>query len=43
MQGLIIVAVLLPPLAVFIHENACNSRFFLNLLLTFLIWIPGEG
>lgn len=26
MQGLIIVAIFLPPLAVFIHENACNSR-----------------
>lgn len=25
-QGLIIVAIFLPPLAVFIHENACNSR-----------------
>ena len=38
---LVILAVLLPPLAVYLHENALNSKFWLSLLLTLLFWLPG--
>jgi uncharacterized membrane protein YqaE (UPF0057 family) len=36
----IILAVLLPPLAVFLHEGI-NNRFWISLLLTILFFIPG--
>lgn len=36
----VILAVLLPPLAVFIHEGI-TTRFWISLLLTLLFWIPG--
>ncbi|KFM24995.1 Plasma membrane proteolipid 3 [Auxenochlorella protothecoides] len=39
--GLIIVAIFLPPLAVFIQKDACDKDVLLNLLLTLLGWIPG--
>jgi uncharacterized membrane protein YqaE (UPF0057 family) len=38
---LAILAILLPPLAVYLHENAINGKFWLSLLLTLLFWIPG--
>lgn len=38
---LIILAVLLPPLAVYLHENAFNGKFWLSLLLTLLFVLPG--
>jgi uncharacterized membrane protein YqaE (UPF0057 family) len=38
---LVILAILLPPLAVYLHENAINSKFWLSLLLTLLFWLPG--
>lgn len=38
---LVILAILLPPLAVYLHENAINGKFWLSLLLTLLFWIPG--
>ena len=38
---LAILAILLPPLAVYLHENATNSKFWLSLILTLLFWIPG--
>lgn len=38
---LVILAVLLPPLAVYLHENAFNGKFWLSLLLTLLFWLPG--
>lgn len=38
---LAILAILLPPLAVYLHENAINSKFWISLLLTLLFWIPG--
>jgi uncharacterized membrane protein YqaE (UPF0057 family) len=38
---LAILAILLPPLAVFLHENALNTKFWISLLLTLLFWIPG--
>ncbi len=38
---LVILAILLPPLAVYLHEGAFNSKFWLDLLLTLLFYIPG--
>jgi uncharacterized membrane protein YqaE (UPF0057 family) len=38
---LAILAILLPPLAVYLHEGTINGKFWLSLLLTLLFWIPG--
>lgn len=38
---LIILAILLPPLAVYLHEGEVNSKFWISLLLTLLFWLPG--
>jgi len=38
---LVILAILLPPLAVYLHENAVNTKFWISLLLTILFWVPG--
>ena len=38
---LVILAILLPPLAVYLHEGEVNNRFWISLLLTILFWIPG--
>lgn len=38
---LVILAILLPPLAVYLHEGAINNRFWISLLLTLLFWLPG--
>jgi uncharacterized membrane protein YqaE (UPF0057 family) len=38
---LCILAVLLPPLAVYLHEGEVNNRFWISLLLTLLFWLPG--
>jgi uncharacterized membrane protein YqaE (UPF0057 family) len=38
---LCILAVLLPPLAVYLHEGEINTRFWISLLLTLLFWVPG--
>jgi len=38
---LLILAVLVPPLAVFLKEGQINSRFWISLLLTLLFWLPG--
>ncbi len=38
---LVILAILLPPLAVYLHEGEINNRFWISLLLTLLFWIPG--
>ena len=38
---LAILAILLPPLAVYLHEGEINTKFWLSLLLTLLFWIPG--
>ncbi|TAH10979.1 MAG: YqaE/Pmp3 family membrane protein [Sphingobacteriia bacterium] len=38
---LAILAIILPPLAVYLHENAVNGKFWLSILLTLLFWIPG--
>jgi len=38
---LIILAILLPPLAVYLHEGEINNKFWISLLLTLLFWLPG--
>jgi uncharacterized membrane protein YqaE (UPF0057 family) len=38
---LAILAILLPPLAVGLHEHALNGKFWLSVLLTLLFWLPG--
>jgi uncharacterized membrane protein YqaE (UPF0057 family) len=38
---LVIIAILLPPLAVFLYEGEINKNFWINLLLTILFYIPG--
>ena len=38
---LAILAILLPPLAVYLHEDDINTKFWLSLLLTLLFWLPG--
>jgi uncharacterized membrane protein YqaE (UPF0057 family) len=38
---LVILAILLPPLAVALHEDGINGKFWLCLLLTLCFWIPG--
>jgi uncharacterized membrane protein YqaE (UPF0057 family) len=38
---LAILAILLPPLAVYLHEHAINGKFWLSILLTLLFWLPG--
>lgn len=38
---LVILAILLPPLAVYLHEGEVNNRFWLSLILTLLFWVPG--
>ncbi len=38
---LVILAIILPPLAVYLHEGTVNGRFWLSLLLTLLFWLPG--
>lgn len=38
---LVIVAILLPPLAMGIYEGGLTTRFWLSLLLTLLFYLPG--
>jgi uncharacterized membrane protein YqaE (UPF0057 family) len=38
---LCILAVLLPPLAVYLHQGEINNKFWISLLLTLLFWLPG--
>jgi uncharacterized membrane protein YqaE (UPF0057 family) len=38
---LIILAILLPPLAVYLHQGEINGKFWLSLLLWFLFILPG--
>ena len=38
---LVILAILLPPLAVYLHEDEINTRFWISIVLTLLFWIPG--
>jgi uncharacterized membrane protein YqaE (UPF0057 family) len=38
---LAILAILLPPLAVYLKEGIISGKFWLSLVLTLLFWIPG--
>jgi len=38
---LIILAILLPPLAMYLYEGSATTRFWISLLLTLLFFIPG--
>jgi uncharacterized membrane protein YqaE (UPF0057 family) len=38
---LAILAILLPPLAVYLHQGEINNKFWISLLLTLLFWLPG--
>ena len=38
---LIILAILLPPLAVFLYQGEIDTKFWISLILTLLIWLPG--
>lgn len=38
---LAILAILLPPLAVYLHQGATNDTFWISVLLTLLFWLPG--
>ena len=37
----VILAILLPPLAVYLHEGEINTKFWIDLILTLLFFIPG--
>lgn len=38
---LVILAILLPPLAVYLHQGEINSKFWIALILTLLFFLPG--
>jgi uncharacterized membrane protein YqaE (UPF0057 family) len=38
---LIIIAILLPPLAMYLYEGSITTRFWISLLLTLLFYLPG--
>jgi uncharacterized membrane protein YqaE (UPF0057 family) len=38
---LVILALLLPPLAVYLHQGEVNTKFWISLLLTLIFWLPG--
>jgi uncharacterized membrane protein YqaE (UPF0057 family) len=38
---LVILAVIIPPLAVYIHQEELNIKFWVSILLTLCFWIPG--
>ena len=38
---LVILAIFIPPLAVYLHQNEINSKFWISLVLTLIFWIPG--
>ncbi|KAI6197619.1 hypothetical protein M3Y94_01246200 [Aphelenchoides besseyi] len=36
----IVLCIILPPLAIFIHASDCNIHVIVNILLCFLGWLP---
>lgn len=38
---LVILAILLPPLAIYLHQGEINNKFWIGLILTLLGWLPG--
>ena len=41
MWVLILLSILLPPLAVYLHQGEVNKKFWISIILTLLFWIPG--
>lgn len=39
--GELVLAILLPPLAVFLHKGVFDTDVLINILLTLLGWLPG--
>jgi uncharacterized membrane protein YqaE (UPF0057 family) len=39
--ALVIIAIFIPPLAVYLHQGEINSKFWISLLLTLLFYLPG--
>ena len=37
----IIFAILIPPLGVYLYQNAITTKFWISLVLTLLFWLPG--
>jgi len=38
---LIILGIFIPPLAVYLYEDSITTNFWVDLVLTLLIWLPG--
>jgi uncharacterized membrane protein YqaE (UPF0057 family) len=38
---LAILAIILPPLAVYLHQGEINKKFWIDLILTLIFWLPG--
>lgn len=38
---LVIIAIFIPPLAMYLHQGEINGKFWISLLLTLLFYIPG--
>jgi uncharacterized membrane protein YqaE (UPF0057 family) len=38
---LVILALIIPPLAVYLHQNEINTKFWISLVLTLLFFLPG--
>ena len=38
---LVILAILLPPLDVYLHQGVINNKFWISLILTLLFFVPG--
>lgn len=38
---LVILAIFIPPLAVYLYEGSATKTFWINLILSFFCWIPG--
>jgi uncharacterized membrane protein YqaE (UPF0057 family) len=38
---LVIIAILLPPLAVYLAQNGVKKHFWINIILCIFFWIPG--
>lgn len=36
-----ILAIILPPLAVYLHEEEINTKFWISLILSMIFWVPG--
>jgi len=41
MWVLILLSILLPPLAVYLHQGEVNKKFWLSIIFTILFWVPG--